>query len=238
MSSKTTRTLLWCFPNNSFLVADTDVFVGGTKGRIGAESRGILSTSASSVLTLDSMPEVQVVGVGDASVPYEPLRVLMPSPIGSVGVDLCGTVITGLVIVPDRKARAAYQPLHDLDESDVFDEIFGNLAEYFAGARRKLDLDFDLGPSGVTGFARRVLRETAKVGYGKTRTYSSLAEAAGRPDAYRQVLSILHENPIPILIPCHRVVTHKSGAGSFIAGEKKKRWLLDLERKSLDAIEE
>jgi len=198
----------------------------------------VLSTSASPVLTLDSMPEVQVVGVGDPPVPYEPLRVLMPSPIGSVGVDLCGAVITGLVIVPDRKARSAYRHLHDLDESDVFDEIFGHLAEYFAGARRKLELDFDLAPSGVTGFARRVLRETAKVGYGKTRTYSSIAEAAGRPDAYRQVLSILHENPIPILIPCHRVVTHKSGVGSFIAGEKKKRWLLDLERKSLDALEE
>ncbi len=177
-------------------------------------------------------------GVGDPPVPYEPLRVLMPSPIGSLGVDLCGSVITGLVIVPDRKARTAYRPLHDVDESDTLDEIFGSLAEYFAGARRKLDVDFDLGPSGVSGFARRVLRETAKVGYGKTRTYSSIAEAAGRPDAYRQVLSILHENPIPILIPCHRVVTHKSGAGSFIAGEKKKRWLLDLERKSLDLFEE
>jgi methylated-DNA-[protein]-cysteine S-methyltransferase len=147
-------------------------------------------------------------------------------------------VVTSLVIVPDRRARAAYRPLHDLEESDVFDELFGQLAEYFAGARRKVELDFDLGPSGVTGFARRVLRETAKIGYGKTRTYSSIAEAAGRPDAYRQVLSILHENPIPILIPCHRVVTHKSGAGSFIAGEKKKRWLLDLERRSLDALEE
>lgn len=200
--------------------------------------RGALSTSTFTVLTLDSMPEVQVVGVGDPPVPYEPLRVLMPSPIGSVGVELCGTVITGIVIVPDRKARGTYQPLHDLDESDTLDEIFGSLAEYFAGARRKIELDFDLGPSGVAGFARRVLREAAKVGYGKTRTYSSLAEAAGRPDAYRQVLSILHENPIPILIPCHRVVTHKSGVGSFIAGEKKKRWLLDLERKSLNALDE
>ena len=174
------------------------------------------------------MPEVQVVGVGDPPVPYEPLRVLMPSPIGSVGVDLCGTVITGLVIMPDRKARAAYRPLHDLEESEALDEIFGSLAEYFAGARRKIDLDYDLGPCGVTGFARRVLRETAKVGYGKTRTYSSLAEAAGRPDAYRQVLSILHENPIPILIPCHRVVA-KSSIGSYIAGTRKKQWLQRLE---------
>ncbi len=197
----------------------------------------VLSTGIAPVLTLDSMPEVQVVGVGDSPVPYEPQRVLMPSPIGSVGVVLCGSVITGLVIAPDRKARSTYQPLHDLDESEALDEIFGNLAEYFAGARRKLDLDFDLGPSGVTGFTRRVLRETAKVGYGKTRTYSGLAEASGRPEAYRQVLSILHENPIPILIPCHRVVTHKSGVGSFIAGETKKRWLLDLEQKSLEALD-
>ena len=178
-----------------------------------------------------------MVGVGDPPVPYEPLRVLMPSPIGQLGVELCGSVITSLVIVPDRKARSRYTPFHDLDGSDALDEIFGKLAEYFAGARRKFDLDFDLGPSGVTGFPRRVLRETAKIGYGKTRTYSAIAEAAGQPDAYRQVLSILLENPIPFLIPCHRVITHKSGSGSYIAGERKKRWLLDLEKKSVEALD-
>ncbi|MEE8138300.1 MAG: MGMT family protein, partial [Thermoanaerobaculia bacterium] len=56
---------------------------------------------------------------------------------------------------------------------------------------------------------------------------------AGRPDAYRLVLSILLANPLPILIPCHRVVTHKSGVGSYIAGVQKKNWLLKLEQKSL-----
>ncbi len=218
-----------------FPVADTEVLLDETRQPTCAN---LLPSAIYPVLILDSMPEVQVVGVGEPPVPYEPLRVLMPSPIGAVGLDLCGNVITRLVIVPDRKSRAAYLPLRDLDESATYDEVFGNLSEYFAGARRRLELDFDLGPSGVTGFARRVLRETAKVGYGRTRTYSSLAEAAGRPEAYRLVHSILLENPLPILIPCHRVVTHKSGPGSFIAGEKKKLWLLELERESREALGE
>ncbi|NJN37295.1 MAG: MGMT family protein [Nitrospiraceae bacterium] len=63
---------------------------------------------------------------------------------------------------------------------------------------------WDLGRTDLGAFERRVLRETAKIPFGKTRTYGAIAESAGRPEAYRQVLSILLLNPIPLLIPCHR----------------------------------
>ncbi|HWM92367.1 MAG TPA: methylated-DNA--[protein]-cysteine S-methyltransferase [Thermoanaerobaculia bacterium] len=159
----------------------------------------------------------------------------MPSPIGPLGLELQGTVVTRLRIDPAGDDRARFKPLHKLAGSDTLDEIFGRLSEYFAGARRKTEIDFDLTPCGLDNLARRVLKETCKIPYGRTRTYQGIAEAVGRPEAYRQVLSILLENPIPILIPCHRVVTHKGGSGSYIGGADRKRWLLAMEsRPELD----
>lgn len=176
------------------------------------------------------MPEAQE----ENTVPAEeslppPLRVLMPSPIGHLGLELQGSVVTRLLI--DPQDRKGFVPLHRVGRSDSLDEIFGRLSEYFAGARRKLEVDFDLGTCGLDTLSRRVLKETCKIPYGRTRTYQGVAEAVGRPEAYRQVLSVLLENPIPILIPCHRVVTHKGGAGSYIGGADRKRWLLDMEKR-------
>lgn len=186
--------------------------------------------SGSAVLPFDVMPEAQEEGGAAARQDAaEPVRVLLPSPLGPLGIELQGTAITRLLIEPERPARAAFTPFHRMVGSDFLDELFGRLSEYFAGARRRPEIDFDLGPCGLDGFAKRVLKETAKIPYGKTRTYRNLAEAAGRPDSYRQVLSILLENPIPVLIPCHRVVTSKSGIGSYIGGCERKQWLLDLE---------
>lgn len=164
-----------------------------------------------------------------ATEPVEPLRVLMPSPLGPLGMELQETVVTRLLIDPAADDRARFTPLHKIKGSDTLDEIFGRLSEYFAGARRKIEIDVDLSLCGLDSLSRRVLKETCKIPYGRTRTYQGIAEAAGRPEAYRQVLSILLENPIPILIPCHRVVTHKGGVGSYIGGTDRKRWLLEME---------
>src|SRR5947208_13625452 len=87
------------------------------------------------------------------------VRVLMPSPIGSLGVELLGTAVTRVTIEPAEPERAAFTPFHQIGESEVLDEVFGRLAEYFAGARRRLDLEFDLCAAGVDPVARRVLRE-------------------------------------------------------------------------------
>jgi methylated-DNA-[protein]-cysteine S-methyltransferase len=154
----------------------------------------------------------------------------MPSPIGALGVELTGSAVSRLRIEPAEPERSLYTPLHQLDGSDFLDEVFGRLSEYFAGARRKLDLDFDLAPCGLNGVTRRVLREALKIPYGRTRTCQALAEALGSPNTARQVLSVLSENPIPVLIPCHRVVESFSEIGSYVGGAERKRWLLELER--------
>ncbi|MES1240231.1 MAG: methylated-DNA--[protein]-cysteine S-methyltransferase [Acidobacteriota bacterium] len=180
------------------------------------------------------MPAIQEGSAGPAldSAP-QPLRVLLPSPIGPLGVELLGTAVVRLRIDPPKEERSAFTPFHKVGGSDALDEIFGHLSEYFAGARRKLDVEYDLGPCGVSGLAKRVLKEAAKIPYGRTRTHQAIAEALGRPDDYRLVLSALLENPIPILVPCHRVVPAK-GVGSYIGGADRKRWLLDMESRPLD----
>ena len=170
----------------------------------------------------------------------EPVRIRIPSPIGNLGIELTGEVLTRIVIVPKGRERDSFRPFSQLkpsERSDFLDEVLGRFSEYFAGARKNLELEYDVKATGVTGFSRRVLRQTARIPYGRTRTYGEIAEAAGSPTAYRQVLSTLTANPLPIVIPCHRVTTSKGAAGSYIAGVKKKNWLLRLEQRTLD-IEE
>jgi methylated-DNA-[protein]-cysteine S-methyltransferase len=180
------------------------------------------------------MPELQGQGLAAPEGQAAPLRVLLPSPIGPLGLELCGTAVTRLVIDPREPLRATFVPFQNLDGTDVLDEVFGRLSEYFAGARRKLDLAFDLAPCGINVFERRVLKEALKIPYGKTRTYQKLAEAAGRPDAADEVLGVLLGNPIPIVIPCHRVVPPRAEPGAYVAGSDRKRWLLDLEQNGVE----
>jgi methylated-DNA-[protein]-cysteine S-methyltransferase len=166
----------------------------------------------------------------------EIVRVLMPSPIGPLGVELLGTAVTRLIIEPDEPERSCFTPLHQIDGSEFLDEVFGRLAEYFAGARRKLDLAFDLGASGLGAFERRVLKEAAKVPYGRTRTYHEIAEATGRPDCRLAVLAALRGNPIPIVIPCHRVLAEDGALGEYVGGCARKRWLLELENQGAESL--
>jgi len=164
----------------------------------------------------------------------ESVRILVPSPVGNLGIEFVSESVRELIIVPKgakRRKFFAYGEMKPRERTEFLEEALGRLSEYFAGARRRLEFDYDLGAIGVTGFTRRVLKETAKVPYGKTRTYRDIALAAGQPTAYRQVLSILQTNPLPIVIPCHRIVPSKTGAGSYIAGTKKKALLLRLEKK-------
>jgi len=167
-----------------------------------------------------------------APTPPTTVRVLVPSKLGPIGVEFRHTAIVRVLIAPRAAERRQFHALSDFEESDFLDEVFGRISEYFAGARRALDLEYDLGPSELDGFARRVLRETTRVPYGRTRTYKEVAEAAGRPDSYRQVMAILDKNPLPILIPCHRVVPNKAGTGGWVGGAAKKKWLLKMEAES------
>ncbi len=136
----------------------------------------------------------------------------MDTPIGRLGV----------VVKQGRVCEVRFGG-HSLDD----DTASRQLREYFAGERRQFDLPLDL--SGVTPFRAAVLRELAKVPYGETTTYAKLARAVGNPKAVRAVGSACATNPLPILIPCHRVLRADGAIGGYRGGEAAKRFLLRLE---------
>jgi methylated-DNA-[protein]-cysteine S-methyltransferase len=101
------------------------------------------------------------------------------------------------------------------------------LDEYFAGDRRSFDLPLDLRLS--SGFRRRVIEHLLRIAYGRTESYAKVAEAAGSPRAVRAVGSACATNPLPVVIPCHRVVRADGSVGGYLGGSDAKRTLLALE---------
>ncbi len=107
------------------------------------------------------------------------------------------------------------------------DDTRRQLDEYFEGRRHEFALQIDLRPT--TDFTRRVLDELARVPYGETTTYGSLAQRAGRPSAARAVGTVMNRNPVPIVLPCHRVVGSTGSLVGYGGGLERKRHLLELE---------
>jgi methylated-DNA-[protein]-cysteine S-methyltransferase len=103
------------------------------------------------------------------------------------------------------------------------------LDEYFAGARRAFEVPLDWRLAGP-GFARRVLRATAGIPYGAVASYKQVAGRAGSPRAFRAAGTALGANPLPIVVPCHRVLHAGGGLGGYTGGLERKRALLAVER--------
>ena len=111
----------------------------------------------------------------------------------------------------------------------VLESITAQLGEYFAGARSRFDLSLDL--ERTTSFQRRVLQAARDIPLGTVWTYGQVAHALGKPKASRAVGQALGRNPIPVVIPCHRVVASGGGLGGYSGGGglDSKRLLLQLE---------
>jgi methylated-DNA-[protein]-cysteine S-methyltransferase len=107
------------------------------------------------------------------------------------------------------------------------DDVRRELEQYFGGSRRRFDLPVDWVLS--RGFFRKVLRATARIPYGQVRTYTEMAARAGSPRAYRAAGNALHSNPVPIVVPCHRVVHADGSLAGYGGGIERKEFLLELE---------
>ena len=101
------------------------------------------------------------------------------------------------------------------------------VAEYFAGTRRAFDVPLDRRLS--SGFRAAVLAHLAEIGYGHTESYAQVAAAAGNARAVRAVGSACATNPLPVVVPCHRVVRSDGSWGGYVGGPDAKRALLTLE---------
>lgn len=145
----------------------------------------------------------------------------------------CITLIGTVSITEDGEGNVTgvYLPNSNLPcmeeaETDVLLEAADQLNGYFSGKRREFDLPLSYGGS---EFRVSVLDALREIPYGEIRTYAEIAEAVGSPKAYRAVGTACAENPIPIIIPCHRVVPSSGGIGNYTGGSSMKRRLLDFE---------
>ena len=115
-----------------------------------------------------------------------------------------------------------------LESAAMTDPVRRQLDAYFEGRLRRFRTRIDwslIGP----GFFRRVLEATAGIPFGMVSTYGNVARIAGSPRAARAAGNALHDNPVPIVVPCHRVVPSSGGIGKYGGQEWRKRFLLDLE---------
>jgi methylated-DNA-[protein]-cysteine S-methyltransferase len=154
----------------------------------------------------------------------------LDSPLGPLSV----------FVTPRGVVRLAYGPSEgELDDlaarisprivaaPERTDALRRELEQYFAGRRRQFDLPLDW--SLVHGFAGAVLQATARIPFGGVSSYREIASEAGSPNAYRAAGNALGSNPIPIVVPCHRVLHSGGGLGGYTGGLDRKRFLLRLE---------
>jgi methylated-DNA-[protein]-cysteine S-methyltransferase len=143
------------------------------------------------------------------------------SPYGVVSVVVSERGVAEIALPDDE-----LQPPRDFGRRDR--EIAGQLDDWFSGRRHTFDVPVDLGD--IDGFRRTVLETlTKRVAWGETVSYGELAELAGRPRAARAVGSAMRNNPVPFVIPCHRVIA----AGNKIGGYGGGRNAIELKRKLL-----
>ena len=153
-----------------------------------------------------------------------------------VGPLLLAATEQGLVRVayPNQGHDAVLQALADrvsprvLHAPGRLDPVARQLDDYFAGRRQRFDVPLDWRPS--TGFRSTVLHHLAiDVDYGHTASYAALAALAGNPKAVRAVGTACATNPLPVVVPCHRVVRSDGAIGNYAGGVEAKRTLLELE---------
>ena len=167
--------------------------------------------------------------IGDLDVAYR----TVDSPVGTL---LLAATARGLVRVAypaeDHDAvlatLAAQISPRILAAPRRLDQAVRELDEYFAGRRQRFDAPLDLRLS--HGFRRTVLEHLVDIAYGRTASYATVAIAVGSPRAVRAVGSACATNPLPVVVPCHRVVRSDGSIGQYLGGTAAKRLLLDLER--------
>jgi methylated-DNA-[protein]-cysteine S-methyltransferase len=156
---------------------------------------------------------------------------LVDSPLGElfVGVSDRGLCVISYEADPERQLERLARGFGSrvLRSATPVDPTRRQLHEYFEGERRRFDLDVDLRLT--RDFGRAVLGELARVPFGEVTTYGALAAKAGKPRAARAVGTIMNRNPIPIVLPCHRVVGASGSLVGYGGGLERKQALLELE---------
>jgi methylated-DNA-[protein]-cysteine S-methyltransferase len=154
------------------------------------------------------------------------------TPIGNLVVASTPRGLVRVSFVPEVRDKVLQELAEDLSPRVVeaperLDDVRRQLDDYFEGRRHEFDLPVDWQLS--HGFARRVLQHTYRIPFGAVSSYKQMAAAAGSPRGARAAGNALGSNPIPIVVPCHRVLHSGGGIGGYGGGLDMKRFLLRLE---------
>jgi methylated-DNA-[protein]-cysteine S-methyltransferase len=157
--------------------------------------------------------------------------VITDSPVGPLLVGVTDRGVCRISYDPDSEHHletlAKQFGPRVLRSSKPIERVRRELDEYFEGRRRHFELETDL--RGLSPYNEKVLTELARVEYGHTTTYGALATLTGKPRAARAVGTIMNRNPIPIVLPCHRVVGASGSLTGYAGGLDRKEQLLRLE---------
>ena len=151
---------------------------------------------------------------------------IVDSPIGELFVAATDLGLTRISFFPEGMEDTLALTFGPRVLRSPLDAVRRELDEYFEGKRRVFDLPLDLR---VAPFHADVLAQLARVPYGETETYGALAAKAGRPRAARAVGTVMNRNPIPIVLPCHRIVGANGALTGYAGGLDVKLRLLQLE---------
>jgi methylated-DNA-[protein]-cysteine S-methyltransferase len=171
---------------------------------------------------LDARFRAAALGEGLVDVRYD----VVDSPVGRLHVAATGRGLCRISYFGDAWEDELARNFGVRVLRSPLDEVRRELDEYFEGRRSEFDLPLDLR---VAPFHEAVLRELARVPYGHTETYGALAAKVGRPRAARAVGTVMNRNPIPIVLPCHRIVGANGSLTGYAGGLDVKRRLLRLE---------
>lgn len=141
--------------------------------------------------------------------------------IGKIGIVDNGTEITHILFETSKIPDATEKETENIKKASL------ELKEFFTGKRQVFDIRIN--PNG-TDFQKKVWHELVRIPYGETRTYKEIAEMIGNPNASRAVGMANNRNPIPIIIPCHRVVGSDQKLVGYAGGLDIKKRLLDIEK--------
>ena len=135
------------------------------------------------------------------------LKVILPNKINSISIEITNP--------------GSYKP--------IMHNVIEQLNQYFMGIRKKFDISLKLE---MPPFYKKVLKEVSEIPYGQTFSYKNIAMKLNNPRAYRAVANANAANPIPIIIPCHRVIQSNGGLGNYGGGRQLKQSLVQIEKEN------
>ena len=132
------------------------------------------------------------------------------------------------VILPNKINSISIEITNPGSHKPIMHNVIEQLNQYFMGIRKQFDISLKLK---MPPFYKKVLKEVSEIPYGQTFSYKNIARKLNNPRAYRAVANANAANPIPIIIPCHRVIQSNGGLGNYGGGRQLKQSLVQIEKK-------